>query len=125
MKQGVDYNSHHILFSRKLWDATPNTHALRHECGLIVPMELGAHAALHREVTIVPVLDHYSAQVALNGMRRAHPHDPLKAMDSLMFGIEAAGKHRYSNTLDRQLGQLVIATVEAQRPFILAGKIEL
>ncbi len=125
MKQGVDYNSHHILFSRKLWDATPNTYQLRNNSGLIVPMELGAHAALHREVTIVPVLDHYAAQVALNGMRRAHPHDPLEAMDDFMLAVEAAGKHRYSNELDRQLGQLVIATLDAQRPFIRAGRITL
>ena len=59
----------------------------------------------------MPVLDHYAAQVALNGMRHVHPHDPLEAIDDFMLAVEAAGKHRYSNELDRQLGQLVIATL--------------
>lgn len=123
MKRNVDYNSHHVLFSRKLWESTPNTYALRQEKGLIVPMELGAHAALHREVTIVPVPDHYTAMFATRALQRQA--NPLRQIDRFMQVIEQAGKNKNAKPLDRQLGQLVIASIEAQLPFIREGYVDL
>lgn len=99
MKRNVDYNSHHVLFSRKLWESTPNTYTLRQEKGLIIPMELGAHAALHREVTIVPVPDHYTAMFAARALQRTA--DPLRQVDRFMQVIDQAGRNKNARPLDR------------------------
>lgn len=123
MKRNVDYNSHHVLFSRKTWESTPNTYALRQERGLIVPMELAAHAALHREVTVVPVPDHYTAMFAVRALQ--HQANPMRQIDRFMQVIEQAGQNKNARPLDRQLGQLVIASIEAQLPFIREGFVDL
>lgn len=123
MRHEVHYNRHHVLFARAHWEAGNATRMLRNNMGLIVPMELGAHEALHRNVTIVPVLGHYAAQNVRNELKPHH--DPFVAIDGFRRAVEHANKNKHATELDRKLGELVLESIEAQMPFMREGFIDL
>jgi hypothetical protein len=114
-------NGHHILFNRAAWESNANTKWLREETGLIVRMDYDTHNELHRNIAVVPLLDHYTASRVRSMMRGCDATKPLDIADDFMSAVQEAGRHYRAKPLDRALGELVILAVESQREYIEAG----
>lgn len=112
---------HHILFDRAAWSSNFNARWLREESGLIVRIGRSAHNALHEAVSVVPLLNHDTAGHVRNLMRGSDATQPLDIADDFMSAVQETYRHARYSKLDRALGELVIASVEAQRDFIKDG----
>lgn len=114
-------NRHHILFNASAWESNVHTNWLRERSGLIVRMDYDAHQELHDNITVVPLLDHYSAAFVRIAMERSRASKPLDRADDFMLALESYGHDLRANRLDRSLGALVIEAVEGQREYIKDG----
>jgi hypothetical protein len=114
-------NRHHILFNATAWESNVHTNWLREHSGLIVRMDCHAHQELHDNITVVPLLDHYSAAFVRSAMERSRASKPLDRADDFMLALESYGQELRANRLDRSLGALVIEAVEGQREYIEDG----
>lgn len=112
---------HHILYNRTAWESNKNTKWLREESGLIVRMGRDAHLELHKEISVVPLLDYHAATRVRRIMRDSDATRPLEVADDFMLAVQEAGKNPKANRLDRALGDLVISAVEGQRIYIEDG----
>lgn len=112
---------HHILYNRTAWESNTNTKWLREHSGLIVRMGRAAHLELHKEISVVPLLDYHAATRVRSIMRRSDATKPLDIADDFMSAVQEAGRNPKANALDRSLGELVIFAVESQREYIQDG----
>lgn len=108
---------HHILHNRQEWTLRPQAERLRETPQLVPLIDREVHEEIHRECPVVPLLG-YHALNRVNGVFRPVKFDTLKTIDNLLLSIDYAVDHPKAHPLERQLGQLVIATIETQRPFI-------
>lgn len=114
-------NQHHLLYPRQPWNSHFATRNLRQKNALIVPIEEEIHEALHREVPVVPLLDHYTA---LTVRRDFTPYDHYrKSMDNLVKCIDVALRGSRVQPIQRELGQLTIHALELQKPYLEMGAI--
>lgn len=111
------YDGHHILFEARNWAAHQPNRTLRQKPGLIVDLDRDAHEELHREVATVVAPSHRMGMAVLS-LYRDNPDDNIRSMENLMFAIDRATKHPRVRPIERQIGGLIIASVEAQLPFI-------
>ena len=114
---------HHVLFTRETQSSQKATKALRASRWLIPYIEHEAHKELHRTVATVPVMDHYMGVRVLATFSPVDG-DYLATMDNFMFSIEDAMQHPRVGIIERGLGELVIAAIELQKPFIKEGLLE-
>jgi len=84
-------------------------------------LDLDPHTALHRAITNVPAPDRYTAGRVLRAYEPGRT--VFESMDNLCFAFEQAGQHPKSTQLERSCGELIIASVRAQIPFIEEGLI--
>jgi hypothetical protein len=117
-------NRHHILFNQSAWDSTAHTKWLRQSSGLIVRLSYDAHEELHKDITIVPLLDHYTARFVREAMTRSRASKPLDIADDFMLALDTHRRNPRTNYRDRALGELVIEAVESQRPYIEDGLVK-
>lgn len=112
-------NAHHILFPRASYESHFATRSLRQHPSLIVPMNEEIHDILHREVPVIPLIDHYTAMT----VRRDYtPHSHYnKSLDSLMRCIDTAIRGSKVKPIQKQLGQLTIHALELQKPWLHIG----
>lgn len=112
---------HHILFERQIWMARPETRRLRGMGSLIVKMEDDAHAQLHQVITTIPAPNVYMARYMLdNFIPRGHI---LDTVDHLSTVVEDSSKNPHARGLEIEHGQLIVACLQAQKPFIQEGAI--
>ena len=118
------FNKHHILFNRTTWESNCTSRSLREKSALIVPIELEAHKALHKDISIVPLPDPFMSGRVLRDFVGVQG-DPLKSIDLLAMSIERAMEHEKANDLDFRLGELAVDAILAQREFIRYGQVSL
>lgn len=106
---------HHILWPRRTWNSWTETKELRHRKGLIVPIDIDLHQALHREVSIVPLP---SFQVVSKINQEFYPakKDPLQTIQNLMEAVNDATAG--VDPVNRQLGRIMMLALEMQIPFL-------
>lgn len=114
---------HHILFTRETQCSQKATKALRVSRWLIPLIEHDPHKDLHRAIATVPVMDHFMAERVLANFSPVR-NNYLATMDDLMFCIEDAMQHPRVNIIERGIGELVIAAIDMQKPYIKEGLIE-
>jgi hypothetical protein len=113
---------HHIIFTRETQSSQKATKTLRASRWLIPYIEHDPHKELHRAVATVPVLDHFMAERVLANFSPVR-NDYLATMDELMFCIEDAMQHPRVKVIERGIGELAIAAIDLQKPFIKEGLI--
>lgn len=117
------HDKHHVLFNKREWEARPQYKDLRNNGGLIVPMEREVHNELHRNVRLVPTLGYYGIMAVQKEFYRGRTH--LDTVDNLMFSVEKAMNNERLSKVERGLASLALDAIEAQRPFIAEGGVEL
>ena len=89
--------------------------------GNIVRMAVEPHKDLHDNVSGVPVPNIYMARYMLANFE---PQGNIfKNIDELCFVVESSTDNDRANDLDKQLGSLIIDTLQAQIPFIKRGMV--
>lgn len=107
---------HHILYSRRLWNAQAPTKYLRNHISLRPMIPTDDHRDLHKVTSIVPPPDHFMADRI---QRFYNPSDtPLKSVANLLFAIEEATASPKASEFEVALGQIILATIEMQVPFL-------
>ena len=107
-------NKHHVLFPKVLHEATKVGKDTRETRLLIPTMDADIHTELHKEIQIVPVLNHYMASHVLYLMQGSEANTSLQAMDDYMRAVEESMEHPKVNDLDRKLGEIVLESIDRQ-----------
>ena len=116
-------SEHHIIFTDATQCAQLATKAIRNCLWLRPRMHQEPHDDIHKALATVPVLDHYTAQ-RVQRLFHPHPGNYLSTVDNLMFAVDEAIQHPKVRIIERGLGELVIAALEIQKPFLRDGIIE-
>jgi len=115
-------SEHHVVFTGATQNSQPATAEIRSNKWLRPPLQWIAHRAIHEVVATVPVLDHYTADRTLR-LFEPKPNDYIGTVYNLMFAIEEAIQHPKTQIIERGLGELAIAALEIQIPYIKDGLI--
>ena len=110
---------HHLLFNRRAWSSYKEGQSLRETPSLIIPMEHEAHAELHRNVPIVPLLGYYGLVNVRN--RFVPTGDHRTDIEGLQRSIEQSTKHPRSHRLEKGLAELAIHAIDLQKPYLELG----
>lgn len=113
---------HHLNYSRTDWESSPNARLIRCNPLLIVRMDEEVHHAMHDECPPVPLLDIYTLRYVANNLRPSK--DVLSTLDKECLLIEQAGKNKRSHEIQRKLGELTIAALQIQKPWVKQGMIK-
>ena len=105
------FNRHHELFTRRDFEAKPHTRQLRNHDEFIVPMELEAHQELHEDCLSVPAFSDDEARKILNLMDWRGNY--LENIEQLIMLID--------RVVARRVGELAIANLKNQIPYITDG----
>ena len=109
-------NLHHILFDSASWESRATSKHIRRDSSLIVPLDIDAHAELHKEIPLVPLLGHYAMQDVANMYKPGKNY--LNSVENLQRSIERAGKTPKAHQLERDLGELTIHALDLQKPYL-------
>lgn len=113
---------HHTLWPQRMWRSQEPTTKLREHRWLKVPLDIYTHDALHKNVSMVPVPGHAMAErISRNFM--PVPHNYIASHDNLIQAVEEVAAHHKTNSLERQLGGLIVVALVEQRPFLVEGLI--
>lgn len=112
---------HHALFEGLAWMARKETRVLRSMGGLIVRLADAPHSALHEEVATVPLPNVYVARFMLDNFNPTN--DVLENIDRLSFVVEQAGNNPHARALELEHNNLIVACLQAQKPFIKEGMV--
>lgn len=110
---------HHLMFPRRLHVVMPETRRIRQHPSLIPEIHEEPHMALHALISAVPVPDYHMARRVARDYREGS--DVMHSMDNLMFAYQEACQHPRAGDIERATGYIIIAAIEAQRPFIQEG----
>ncbi len=113
---------HHILFERVLWQASDPNRKLRGQPGLRVPMDTSVEAALHADVATVPPPNDALGRSMLS-LYRDTPDDHIGSIYNLITATDEAMRRPQVHCIERQLAELIIASLEAQIPYVKEGLI--
>ena len=116
------YRHHHILFSRRLWRSQDPSLKLREQQWLKPLLDDEVHLALHKAVYGIPVPDWDMSQSILSHFEPS-VGDYVRSLDNLLTAVENTKHDRHTNVIQRELGQVVLHSIELQRPFIIEGLI--
>lgn len=118
----MKFNRHHLNFPRTIHEAQPQLAMIRGHNGLIVPLDLDTHEALHRTIAVVPAMSHYMAQRAFRGfIDYGYDDNYINNIGNLQKGIEEAMRHPRASEIERALGSLTIQALDEQKPFVKYG----
>lgn len=112
-----DVARHHVQFPRLVHEANKDTKEVRRNHWLIPPLIVLGHIALHDEISVVPVLDRFTAQ-RVNRDFVPHRGDYIRSVENLMFAIDDALKHPKTRAIEIENAQVAIHALELQLPFI-------
>lgn len=112
---------HHILHVGREWSLRPEPRKLRELPSLVPNIDRGVHDELHNHCPAVPVLGICAMQRIAQEVRDTG--DTYKTLDQLFLAVERAGRHPKAKPLERELGQLMIHTIQLQIPYIREGMI--
>lgn len=114
-------HDHHINHYRSQHEANKDNKWIRRYGGLIVPMVLEVHDALHANCCGVPPLDIYMARRVKAMMIRGDTSNPLQAIDTFCAAVEEASAHPKTYPPEKMVGEAAIEAIRMQIPFILEG----
>ena len=116
-RHGNDYtDAHHLIFPRQEWSMRKESLYLRSTPSLIPHLHRTIHNEIHRECSPLPLLGFYALQRTL---KHFEPTDEtLSSMDNLAFAIEMSSRNPKAFPIERELGELAIEALLAQRPYI-------
>jgi hypothetical protein len=120
MRPGQGFNRHHILFNRTMWESNRVARDLREESSLIIPIAIETHRELHKNVSVVPLVDNYMLSRAARRFE-GRVNDPLRTMQQLATCIEIAMDFPKVTDIEYRLGALAVDAIEAQIPYIKFG----
>lgn len=112
--------AHHVLFSRKIWSSQDESKVLRCNRWLQPRLDTDSHRELHRNLASVPLPDHFMAARVLR-LFRPVINNHLETIDNLMFAFDEAARHPRAGSVERQVGHLIIESLEIQLPYIKEG----
>lgn len=112
----VERDVHHILHTENQWNASRVSKSLRQEPSLQIRLDRERHEELHANAPTVPLLGAHALMSVRRDFEPSHNHQ--KAIDSLLFAIEKAGKHPRAHVLETSLAQLAIWSIEEQIPYL-------
>jgi len=118
---------HHICYERWGWEAKGKNGAIRpaqrirRMPGLIVEelYNTEEHDALHRDIGTVPVPSYVLSNSILKRYTDS-PDDHLESVDNLIRATHLAIERPKIRPIERELGLLIIKSVELQIPYIQA-----
>lgn len=113
----MSVNQHHILFDRAAWRSSEVRRDLRENRWLIPPLKLEGHQLLHKAVSVVPVLD-YRVAFRTRDNFESEPGNFIRSIGNFMLSLEDALRHPRVDELQRSLGELTLAAVEQEIPFV-------
>jgi len=111
---------HHVLYPKRIWRANKETQDIRSNTWLLPALDSDVHNDLHREVAAVPTPPFNMARFILKEFVPIKD-DYVATVHSLMGTIEEAIHHPRVRTIEYQLGDLIIHSLEAQLPYIKEG----
>lgn len=119
----MSYSFHHMLYTRATWESQSSTKMLRNNPWLIVPLEEQGHRELQRDIPVVPVLGHNTAQWVQRN------YEPIKgnhlaSLVELIGVINEAGKHPRATPIEKSLGEVCIDALELQIPYIQDSQVD-
>ena len=106
-------NKHHVLFPRKMWDSQDPTKRLRQNPMLRVPID---DTELHASGLFVPVPPYAMAE-RIERLFVPVLSDYIGSLENFARAVEQSVRVN-SNCLERHLGDLIVASVLSQRPYI-------
>lgn len=108
---------HHLFHDRVSWESRDDGFAIRQDHGHIVPLEHDPHVDLHRNTPVVPLLCYH----ALRRVRYNLPpttRNYMENIENVQRAIEEAGRTPRAHFVERQLGDLTVAVLEMQKPYV-------
>lgn len=115
----VRFDRHHINHGRLEHELRPESRMIRETPSLVPLMDRGIHTELHKHCPTVPVLGYHALMLVARDYNPTD--DTFESIDNLMLAIESAAKHPRAHELERRMADIVVESLELQRPFIRAG----
>jgi len=116
-----DTDHHHILFTRSDWESNKQARKLRRIPQLIPELDIATHIELHQNCPQVPLLGRFAVSKILEEFHPANT--TYKTVDKLKICIDDASKCPKTHWIEKDLGQLVIYSLDVQMPYILDGEV--
>lgn len=88
--------------------------------GLVVPLDHATHAALHETLETVPSPSYRLGNLAMQ-LYRDNPDDHVRSVTNLMRSFDEASRNPRLKRMEYEVGQLIVACLEIQLPFIREG----
>lgn len=107
---------HHIMHPKRVYEVYPQSLYIRKSL-LVRGMPRHLHELLHLNTSPVPLLGYYALQRVATDID-SYYDNPLDGIDDFCFAVENANQHPKCKPMERQLGELAIATIREQIPFI-------
>lgn len=112
------YEQHAVLFPAREWWASTPARLLQEHPHLKTPIDPATHAALHEEVSKVPVPDSHTLERVVF-LRGTIEDDIVASVRGLMRRLDESS--RTAARRDRDLAELAIECLRAQVPFLEYG----
>lgn len=116
------YNNHHILFERTMWESRADATKLRQNHTLIPTLEIPLHDELHDNCPVVPLLGSRALLAIRNDFRPGR--NTMESIDRLLMAIERSTKLPNLHQIEKQMAQLAIMAIEAERFYIKGNIVE-
>lgn len=114
------HDNHHTCHDSMSWEARLESLAIRENSSMIAyGMGRKAHELLHYMTAAVPVPNVHTLQYVAS--RLPSGLDVINGIDAYSSLVEQAGKHPKAKYVEKELGQLSIQAMQAQKPYILDG----
>ena len=111
------FDAHHLAHDRVSWEARPESLAIRENDSMIAHgMGRKAHELLHYMTAAVPVPGIHALQYVAN--RLPSGLDVISGIDTYSSLLEQAGNHPKAKYVEKELGQLSIQAMQAQKPYL-------
>jgi hypothetical protein len=114
---------HHIMFPKVLHNAQVPSKEIRNNKWLIVPLDHEVHNELHRNIGIVPVMG-WLMETRIQSNFYPQPGDYYHSVERLAHSVFEVMKQPATPYLEKQLGELIIYSLESQLEYINKGLIE-
>lgn len=114
--QRTQFDKHHILTPGRDWELRKEGLYLREHPSLKVKIEQSIHRELHRDCPEIGTIGRF----ALSRVAASYQpgDDTLASVDNLSFAIEEAHKHPKTHRIERLRGELTVAALRTQIPFL-------
>lgn len=108
---------HHLLFSRAAWNSSEDGRRLRAMPEMAHFLKPAIHQALHQKIEQIPLPDYHMMQRI---KREFYPekNDTVGTIRNFQEAVGMAMDNPYASDVAFSLGGLIIASMEAQIPYI-------